>query len=157
MSDNYENYGDNRVPIPHDLDENYIPDNGWISKTEPHIPNAKMETEVPDPPKNNSDEDDLPEGNKTNGDGLSSYEEYRGFWVLSKKNTLHIRTDHAKKDLFIYNRNSLDISLFRTITELNVHEINVENMLPESRKEDARMINFNYSIGSPTHTTNQKA
>lgn len=157
MSVNFENYGDNRVPIPHDLDENQIPDNGWISKTEPHIPNDKMETEVPDPLTNNIDEDNFPEGNKTHGDGLTAYEEYRGFMVLSGKNTLHIRTDYKKKDLFIYNRNGLDISLFRTITSLNVHEINEENMLPDSKNELARVVNFNYKIGSPTHTTNQKA
>jgi hypothetical protein len=56
------------------------------------------------------------------GDGLTLYEEYRGFYVGGK----HRRTNPGKKDVFIHSRpgtNAGDgIMLFRTISGLAVHE-----------------------------------
>ncbi len=138
---------DNRVTIPVDIDENHIPDAGWLS----------ISGVVPDPLKNNVDEDKLPVGNKTNGDGLTTYEEYRGFKVLNNKDAAPIRLHPGKKDIFIYNKNELDISLFKSVTGLEVHQIKAENLLPELYKEDARAINFNINKGSPTHLINQRA
>ena len=112
-------YKDNRVNIPVDIDENHIPDNGWIAM------NRIGGDLIPDPPKNNSDDDAMPKGNSTNGDGLTAYEEYRGFRVLDGKNAVYLRTDPGVKDILIYNRDNLDISLYKTVTALEVHEVKV--------------------------------
>jgi len=139
-------YTDNRVNIPLDIDENHIPDFGWIS----------INGAVPDLPEINLDEDDTPEGNKTRGDGLSVYEEYRGFVVLTGKYKSHVRTSPAKKDIFIFNRDHLDISLFKTVTGLEVHEVAEENILPDAYQMKAREINFNCNDGSLTHLVGQR-
>lgn len=144
-------YDDNRVTIPHDVDENHIADIGWKS-----IEGTTLK-DVPDPALNNSDEDDIPIGNKTKGDGLTSYEEYRGFKLLLGSDVIFTRTNHLRKDIFIYNKHNLDISLFTTVTGLEVHEVKAENILPDAVGDDARSINFNFTKGSPTHIVSQRA
>ena len=140
-------YNDNRINIPVDIDENHISDNGW--KT--------IGGEViPDPPKNNDDDDGMPKGNSTNGDGLTAYEEYRGFRVLDGKNAVYLRTDPGLKDIFIFNRDDLDISLYKTVTALEVLQVKAENILSDSKKSDFNVINFNFHAGSPTHLIDQK-
>ena len=142
---------DNRVTIPHDVDENHIADAGWKS-----INDGTTLIDVSDPLQNNTDEDDLPIGNKTKGDGLTSYEEYRGFKVLLGSDVIFTRTNHVKKDIFIYNKSYLDISLFAPLTGLEVHEVKAENINPDSKGAGARVINFNATVGSPTHIVDQK-
>ncbi len=144
-------YDDNRVTIPHDVDENHIADIGWKS-----IEGTTLK-DVPDPPQNNTDEDDIPVGNKTKGDGLSTYEEYRGFKVLLGSDVIFTRTNHLRKDIFIYNKHKLDISLFTSLTGLEVHEVKVENIHPDTKEDMARSINFNSTVGSPTHIVYQRA
>ena len=85
-------YPDNRVSIPHDIDENRIADGGWV------ITGGGL---VDDPANNNEDEDDTPTGDSFKGDGLSTYEEYRGFKVLDGDDIVHTRTSYLKKDIFI--------------------------------------------------------
>ena len=142
---------DNRVTIPHDVDQNHIADNGWKS-----IEGTTLK-DVTDPLKNNTDEDDIPVGNKTKGDGLTTYEEYRGFKVLLGSDVIFTRTNYTRKDIFIYNKNNLDISLFTSLTGLEVHEVKVENIYPDTNEDKARCINFNATVGSPTHIVNQRA
>jgi len=69
-----------RVPLPFDRDGNYIAD-AW-----PLGSGAATD-----------DADDIPAGNGTPGDGLSRYEEYRGFFVGG----VHVRTDPTRKDVFV--------------------------------------------------------
>jgi hypothetical protein len=90
------------------------------------------------------------------GDGLTLYEEYRGFMENGK----HIEGNPNTKDFFIENRIGADaepgIFLFTELTGLNVHK----NLQPNEVKIDhpngqagSMLINFNYAQGA--HTTNQ--
>lgn len=126
------NYQDNRVTIPHDIDENKIADNGWI---------VQGGIRVIDPAINNEDEDENPEGDDFKGDGLSTYEEYRGFKVMDNKIVIHIRTNHEVKDIFIRNRDNLDLSLYASASELDVHEINDKQYVDDK----LRVVNANYN------------
>ena len=69
----------------------------------------------------NSDEDSIPAGDGAKGDGLTLYEEYRGFYEDGK----HIEGDPARKDYFIRNRTGglaiPGIALFQRLSKLAVH------------------------------------
>lgn len=90
------------------------------------------------------DLDDAPAGNGTSGDGLSAYEEYRGFTDVSDR---HVRTSWTRKDLFVENLEGLPLFTFLTASGLNVHEIG-------ERQHETRVINFNYGFA---HLVNQHA
>jgi hypothetical protein len=79
------------------------------------------------------DDDDQPRGNGTRGDGLSAYEEYRGFTDRSFR---HVRTSWARKDLFVENEEGFNVLPFEAASELAVHEI-----YPEQHR--GRVVNFN--------------
>jgi hypothetical protein len=93
-------YADNRVTIPRDIDENRIPDGGW----QPAIGRRQI-----DPIDPLGDVDSIPSSNFP-GDGISAYEEYRGFIV----NRQHRRFNPAVKDLLIWDRNNMGLGFFRT-------------------------------------------
>jgi len=59
------------------------------------------------------DEDDTPHNDNHKGDGLTNYEEYRGF-IVGKEliNKRHIRTDINNKDVFIYDKDNLGTGPF---------------------------------------------
>src|SRR6266851_2237411 len=144
-------YKDNRVTIPLDIDENHIADGGWTA--------TDTGAAIPDPADVKADEDDKPVGDGGKGDGFSNYEEFRGFYVLDKKKETHIRLDNTKKDLFIHNRDELNIELFRDATELAVHEITQEGyatlpIIVGKERGIPRVVNFNYTEKS--HSLHQK-
>ncbi|MFB3897418.1 MAG: hypothetical protein ACE14V_14050 [bacterium] len=71
----------------------------------------------------------------TQGDGLSRYEEYRGFLVK----TNHTRTSPFKKDLFIFDQNELyNSSFFTGASQLEVHLIDST----EFNGVNSRVVNF---------------
>jgi len=96
------------LKIPKDDDDNYIAD-GWEKKYDVYGGRAA------------DDKESIPEGDGNAGDGLTLYEEYRGFM----ENGTHIFGDPKKKDLFICNkigqRAELGISIFKNISGLAVH------------------------------------
>ena len=101
----------------------------------------------------NSDGDDdesQPEGDSNRGDGLTLYEEYRGFQVDGK----HVEGDPKKKDLFIRNKAGgvlvPGIKMFAGMTGLNVLY-----QLTDSEVGTDRVINKNYS--SAPHKVDQHA
>ncbi|MBC7326818.1 hypothetical protein H5T87_01715 [bacterium] len=55
-----------------------------------------------------NDDDDNDPSYGTKGDGISRYDEYRGFFA----NGVHIRTNPNAKDVFIYDENNLGIGYF---------------------------------------------
>jgi hypothetical protein len=84
---------DKEVRIPRDDNGNNIADSAAQDK------NKDGTKALPD-----KDEDDTPTGNGVEGDGLTNYEEYRGFIIGGggKAKKEHIRTSITQKDLFIY-------------------------------------------------------
>lgn len=92
-----------------------------------------------------SDDDDRelnPDGlENCNGDGLTLYEEYRGFFENGK----HIRTSATRKDFFVTDRigtaySKGGIAMFKQASLLEVHG----EMLPQEFNRDL-VINFNHS------------
>lgn len=85
-----------------------------------------------------SDDDNYPRGDGKKGDGLSIYQEYRGFMAYGG----HIRTDPQRKDVFIHSESSnfsQGIELFRLASGLEVHEIEEKEYV----SNDTRIINMN--------------
>ncbi len=127
-------YADNRITVPHDIDENHIADGGWTVWGGGH---------VNDPEPNDQDEDNVPAGDGFNGDGLVNYEEYRGFRVLNVNRTdTHRRTSPVNKDIFIRNRDNLPLGLYTRITRLHVHEISERQYISDD--DELRFVNFNF-------------
>jgi hypothetical protein len=118
------------LTIPQDDNENHVAD---IFERTYNPPNADDET---------SDEDNDPEGDGTNGDGLTLYEEYRGFMVGSEGG--HIRTDPTRKDIFVRNRGQLPMDLF-LLSNLSIHEIGPDEYARDDSAPNPAYINFNTS------------
>jgi hypothetical protein len=99
-------------------------------------------------------------GDEHNGDGLSLYEEYRGF-IENKK---HIRTNPLKKDLMVCSKLENDhwpngVNIFSSVTGIVVHYKFKEDEFgqPENRNDqfaNDRVINFNFSKRE-LHVVNQ--
>jgi len=96
-----------------------------------------------------SDGDDEPEIDGYDGDGLTNYEEYRGFIVKRGRGVEHIRTSIKKKDLFIYDKDGLGTGFFHK-SGLVLHFIpKPDYYAGDSSKKDAspdagkQIINFN--------------
>ncbi len=90
-----------------------------------------------------ADVDDKPEGNGFQGDGLSTFEEYRGFAVGAE----HVRTKPKTKDLFIRNEVGASaqagIDIVKRASELDVHDGLLASQMPASR-----IINGNLGPGA---------
>jgi hypothetical protein len=79
------------------------------------------------------DSENAPVGNGVKGDGLSAYEEYRGFITRFGS---HVRTDWDKKTLMIENIHQLNTYTFEDATGLEVVQL-------ESNGHKNRIVNFN--------------
>jgi hypothetical protein len=94
---------------------------------------------IKDPQNARDDNDSQLPGDGYAGDGLSNYEEYRGFLVVGK----HLRTNIDRKDVFVHNPNSLNLNLQAFQSALGViavHVINEKEYIDNSSRE----INFNF-------------
>ncbi|MBI4548772.1 MAG: hypothetical protein HY707_12380 [Ignavibacteriae bacterium] len=138
-----EEYKDNRVTIPMDIDENHICDTGWKTT-------LPAQEEIPDPVSNIDDEDTTPEGNKRIGDGFSNYEEYRGMMVTDKNGKAsHIRTHNLKKELFVCAEKPLPFGiwdLFEKASGITICPINKD----QYNGHDQRFVNFNHKTAHST-------
>lgn len=124
------------VSIPYDLDGNTIAD-AWEQE------NGVLDKSL------GSDEDAEPQGDGHYGDGLTIWEEYRGFL----EDGTHIRTNPKKRDLFICDqiggRSKKGINRFAALTQLDVHDkLTLKELSP------SRVINRNRSEDAP-HVVNQ--
>ncbi|HZU42297.1 MAG TPA: hypothetical protein VE994_06470, partial [Terriglobales bacterium] len=78
-----------------------------------------------------SDQDANPTGDGTPGDGLTTFEEYRGFMVEEEPGNPwaeeHVRTDPTTKDLFVTSDDPMlarMTGVFADVSDLHVHTIN---------------------------------
>jgi hypothetical protein len=134
--------GDNEVVIPRDENENDIAD----------IARQDQRGAKPD-----SDEDPTPQGDDYAGDGLTNYEEYRGFIILGEvreprrvggvvrmvtrgRPRVHLRTDTRLKDVFVYDQDFMGTGILN-VTGLDIHLL----FVPEFFKGvDTRVVNYNH-------------
>ena len=96
-----------------------------------------------------ADDEAVPLGDKTPGDGLNLYQEYRGFRVGGAQD----EGDPLVKDFFLLNRAqgaaTAGIAKFKRLSKLNVHYLLHETDIPSSR-----VINGNHGAapaGTPQH------
>jgi hypothetical protein len=88
-----------------------------------------------------SDEDSEPDtGPGHTGDGLSLYEEYRGFRIQGA----HTRLNPRKKDVFIRNRGELPVDLFKK-SGLTMHLIAKDEYARDDSTPNPAYVNFNTS------------
>ncbi|MDG6925376.1 MAG: hypothetical protein JRN09_02360 [Nitrososphaerota archaeon] len=109
------------------------------------------------------DKDSIPVGDGYAGDGFTAYEEYRGFITSPDGGggkLMHVRTDTAQKDIFVYNPHGLDISLFRAASGLSVYLLPDASYFNGASDDndsgptgDTQVVNFNrgYSTGGAQH------
>jgi len=128
--------GEDYITIPLDNDEDRIAD-AWESEFGVNGQNQ------------NADEDTLPAGQHGNGDGLSLYEEYRGFF---DENHRHQRLNPNRKELFVLDEDGLAVqSGFSSVSGLRLIYIDDQGWTgPEdgwgnSTNPTKRVINFNTS------------
>lgn len=128
-------YTDNRVTVPRDVDENRIADGGW---------RTQGGAAISDPANPRDDNDNQLPGDGYPGDGLSNYQEYRGFFSMGN----FIRTSNRNKDLFIHNPDALPLAGFRAalsdpggVGRVSVHQVTAA----EYRDNRTREVNFNYN------------
>ena len=121
-----------------------------------HIADAwKQANNVTGLPDSDDSESD-PAGDGHSGDGLSLYEEYRGF----SENSKHLRTNPHKKDLFICDgignwRSKNGIQLFQTRSGLAVHHEMRREELSSIAKANDGWINFNKDDQGANHVVDQ--
>jgi len=109
------------VPVPKDTNKNQISDG--------YAPDKTGAVRAID------DDEDDPKGNGVKGDGLSAYEEYRGFY---NKYDSHNRLDWKKKELFIQNIFGLPgVDMFEHVTGIPVIRVK-----PMNHRD--RVVNFNH-------------
>jgi hypothetical protein len=99
--------------------------------------------------KDDADDEDFPKGDGQRGDGLTVWEEYRGFWVGGRWDG---DCDPKTKDLFVDNPlrgvTQGGIWMFASITELRIHDL-----LTKDEHRADRVFNFNR--GSRPHLVDQ--
>ena len=123
------------LELPKDDNNNHIAD-AWEKK-------YKLTGTVAD-----ADDDASPTGDGSAGDGLSLYEEYRGFMVLIDGDTKAQRTDPTRKTLFVDDQvgGVAGVELFAAASRLEVYEIEDDGM------NQGHVVNFN---SKTAHGVNQ--
>jgi hypothetical protein len=109
------------------------------------------------------DDDAEPKGDGTPGDGLTAFEEYRGFMTMGNPDCKdssedeHVRTDPAQKDLFIHSDDPLLLQIATGLTHssrgekdskgIKVHPICERHFV--SKGKDSRIVNFTLQRNGP--------
>ncbi|HEY3250399.1 MAG TPA: hypothetical protein VGK25_04710 [Ignavibacteria bacterium] len=108
---------DKFITIPVDLNNNQIADS-WEKKNNVYgLPNIW-------------DEDPTPSGQANTGDGITNYEEYRGFFVSDGGGGKeHVRTDPKLKELFVYDKDKIfDIASWKSASGIKAYWVDLDMM-----------------------------
>lgn len=130
-----EGWGRPYVKVPFDMNDNNIAD-AWENDNG----TASYEPAW--------DEEADPSGQLTNGDGISRYEEYRGFYIFTAEmSSEHLRTNPVKKELFVIDPdNLLSIIGWKTASGIDVYKLNTEmvygSMAGSDEDPNYRWVNF---------------
>ena len=108
--------------LPHDANSNFIAD---------AAPQDKAALPL-------DDLDAKPRGKGDAGDGLSAYEEYRGFLVAGGA---HVRTDIDRKTIFVRNRYGHSWTAYRTLG-LEAYDLEEDQLPPAGGRGKTALINF---------------
>lgn len=140
-----EGWGNGYINIPYDMDDNKIAD-----KWEFENGAAGLTADW--------DEETIPDGQTVNGDGITNYEEYRGFkHIEATGETIHIRTKPMEKELFVVDKDMmLSTYLWENASGIRVYFLDndlIKGSLSggDFRTErDFRLVNFcrGYSAGT---------
>ena len=140
------------IPLPKSQPGSHIAD---VWKTMHNVPLSTPDSD---------DSESSADNNPNQGDGLTLYEEYRGFYTRCPKfvavpgsgctaGLTHIEGDPKKKDLFVVNRQGPDvvagINWFKKGTGLNVQLLGADQITVD------HIVNFNHSQGA--HNADQHA
>jgi hypothetical protein len=90
-----------------------------------------------------ADDDNRPEGNGVDGDGLSVYEEYRGFMCRA----VHTRTAPFLKDLFIRDQHDLGCGMLGQ-SGISIHFISKDEYCKEEGAQNKYVINCNRAFAT---------
>lgn len=128
-----------QLKIPKDDNENHIADE-WEKQFKDKNPKA--------------DDDKLEYQELAQGDGLSLYEEYRGFMVAGGA---HIRTDPNVPDLFVYDQDGLGTGLLDS-SGLAVHIVERNQVFLETHPDpDVNNLVINFNSNNETSLGKQHA
>jgi hypothetical protein len=126
------------LAIPYDFDNNRLPDVGWRTSFNVLVPDSGESWA--------EDTDGAPVGDGTLGDGLSRFEEYRGFFVTGS----HLRTNPNTKDLFASSnvaRENVQLGIQWAFPNLplTVHRVIGVDEPGITEYDPGRVVNFNFT------------
>lgn len=119
-----DEWTNNYINIPYDMDNNRIADKWELDNFVTGYPP-------------NWDEDPIPGGQATNGDGMTNYEEYRGFSILTAEGIyVHKRMDPTQKEMFIIDPDLvISISAWKNLTGITIYRL-TESLVYGNRAVD---------------------
>lgn len=125
-----EGWGNSFINIPYDMDDNKIADK-W-----------EFDNGVAGYPAD-WDQETIPTGQATNGDGITNYEEYRGFYQIEATgDAIHTRTNPMRKEIFIVDNNRIfSTYMWENASEIRSYFVN-ENYMKASLTGD-NLVNNN--------------
>jgi len=94
------------------------------------------------------DEDPTPSGQARNGDGMTNYEEYRGFMVDDGSGgQVYVRCQPLQKEIFVIDEGQiLDVSTWKSATGIKAYWLTTDLVLGTAggteRQQDFRWVNF---------------
>lgn len=129
------------IRVPKDEDNNMLPDADWIDSNGEEVSSVgrAKDNDADFDPVTSAPPSTANPANGMVGDGLSVYEEYRGFMTRG----MHIRTHPEHKDLFMSSNLSWGLAYASPNLPLRVHRVWGQDEIQPTEYDSDRVINFN--------------